>query len=188
MKVIIFLSILFLLLSCSKPKTVLICGDHVCVNKAEADQYFTENLSIEVKIIDKKNIDELNLVELNLSKDNKGKNEVRLVSKKNTKEDLKTLSNDEITKIKKNIKNKKKNKLMKKKNRKIAKKNIKKADDLNSKKNKEKNKILLNNANKKRIDVVDVCTILKECSIEEISKYLLEQGKKKSFPDITTRA
>ena len=45
---------LFILVSCSKPKTVLICGDHICVNKAEAEQYFEENLTIEVKIIDKK--------------------------------------------------------------------------------------------------------------------------------------
>ena len=36
-------------------------------------------------------------------------------------------------------------------------------------------------------DVVDVCTILEKCSIEEISKLLLEQGKKKKFPDITIR-
>jgi hypothetical protein len=43
--------------NCSKPKTVLVCGDHICINKSEANQYFKENLSIEVKIIDsKKNI------------------------------------------------------------------------------------------------------------------------------------
>ena len=42
------------------------------------------------------------------------------------------------------------------------------------------------NANKVKYDVVDVCTILKECSIDEISKYLLKEGKK-SFPDITIR-
>ena len=41
--------------------------------------------------------------------------------------------------------------------------------------------------NKRRKDVVDVCTILEKCSIDEISKYLLEQGKNKKFPDITTR-
>jgi hypothetical protein len=41
--------------------------------------------------------------------------------------------------------------------------------------------------NKRRKDVVDVCTILEKCSIDEISKYLLKQGKKKNFPDITMR-
>ena len=44
----------FLITNCTKPKTVLICGDHVCVNKTEAEQYFEENLSIEVKILNKK--------------------------------------------------------------------------------------------------------------------------------------
>ena len=40
--------------ACNKAKTVLICGDHVCINKAEAEQYFEDNLTLEVKIIDKK--------------------------------------------------------------------------------------------------------------------------------------
>ena len=50
-----YLLILFLLIliSCSKPKSVLICGDHECINKAEAKQYFNDNLSIEVRIISK---------------------------------------------------------------------------------------------------------------------------------------
>ena len=54
MKNIYFLLIFMFLLNCSKSKTVLICGDHVCVNKAEAKQYFEDNLTLEVKIIDKK--------------------------------------------------------------------------------------------------------------------------------------
>ena len=38
------LTVSFLLLAnCGKPKTVLICGDHICVNKAEAEEYFYEN-------------------------------------------------------------------------------------------------------------------------------------------------
>ena len=41
--------------------------------------------------------------------------------------------------------------------------------------------------NKKTENIVDICTILEKCSIDEISKYLLEQGKKKKFPDLTTR-
>ena len=46
--------VLLILTSCNKPKSVLICGDHICVNNTEAKQYFEENLSIEVKIIDQK--------------------------------------------------------------------------------------------------------------------------------------
>ena len=37
------------------------------------------------------------------------------------------------------------------------------------------------------MQVVDVCTILEKCSIDEISKYLIKLGKKKNFPDITKR-
>ena len=52
----------------------------------------------------------------------------------------------------------------------------------------ENKKTTKNSANKnKRIDVVDVCTIVKKCNIEEISKYLIDKGKDKKFPDITTR-
>ena len=48
-------------------------------------------------------------------------------------------------------------------------------------------KIQYKKVNKKLNNVVDVCTILDKCSIDEISKYLLKSGKKKRFPDITTR-
>jgi hypothetical protein len=36
-------------------------------------------------------------------------------------------------------------------------------------------------------DFIDICTILDKCSIDEISKYILEQGRKKSYPKLTTR-
>jgi hypothetical protein len=41
--------------------------------------------------------------------------------------------------------------------------------------------------NNNKIDVADICEILEECSIDEISKYLLKKGKNKDFPDITKR-
>ena len=176
------ISILFLV-NCSKPKTVLICGDHVCVNKAEAEQYFEENLTIEVKVVDNKVKNEIDLVELNLNENQDGKKKISIFSKKNTKKDLKVLSNEEITKIKRNIKNKNKEK-------KYVQKVIKnKQKTINKKKkiNKIEQDILNDKVNKKQQDVVDVCLILKKCNINEISKYLLKQGKKKSFPDITTR-
>ena len=178
------LTISFLLLAnCGKPKTVLICGDHICVNKAEAEEYFQENLSIEVKILDKRIKDEMNLVELNLKQNQSEGKKINILSKKNTKNKIKILSNEEITEIKKDIKNRKKEK-------KIAKKITKKKKETidNEKKiTKSDSKILENSIKKKYDDVVDVCTIIKECSIDEISKYLLKQGKEKSFPDITTR-
>ena len=77
MKILFYSLIIFFITSCSKPKTVLICGDHICVNKAEADKYFEENLSIEVKIIDNKDKKSFDLVELNLNKNSDGKELVK---------------------------------------------------------------------------------------------------------------
>ena len=70
MKYFLFSLFFLIITNCSKPKTVLICGDHICINKAEAKQYFEENLTIEVKILDSKKEKEIDLVELNLNKEN----------------------------------------------------------------------------------------------------------------------
>ena len=192
MKHILIFLILLLLSNCSKPKTVLICGDHVCVNKAEAEQYFEENLSIEVKIINQKNNEQIDLVELNL-KNNKNKvKQIAISPKKDTSKNLKTLSNDEIKKIKKNIKDKKQKKEI---DNKISRKKIKREENnaiselLEKKdKNQEKNNSFVNKTIiNKKINTVDVCTILEKCNIDEISKYLIKEGKKRDFPDITRR-
>lgn len=179
---LIFLS--FIILSnCSKPKTVTICGDHECINKAEAEQYFRENLSIEIKVIDNRETKEINLIELNLNEENEGKRKVNIIPKKNIDKKLKVLSKDEVKKIKKNIKKKQQPK-------KIAKKKIKKELDKNLKaKNTKSNKkfFIKEKMYKDNNAIVDVCTILEKCSIEEISNYLLKKGKKNSFPDITAR-
>jgi len=183
MKFILLTITIIVLSNCSKPKTVLICGDHVCINKAEANQYFQENLSIEVKVIDKKDKNDIDLVELNLKENSNGKKKISILPKKNTKKDLKVLSNDEINKIKKNIKDKKKEK-------KIVKKVIIKKQENFDKKNKVENlkdKLSDDNVRQTHKKVVDVCSLLEKCNIEEISKYLLKQGKKKEFPDITKR-
>ena len=91
MKLLFFISLIFFLSNCSKPKTVLICGDHVCVNKAEAEQYFEENLSIEVKIIEKKKKIKINLVELNLKENSLGNKKISISSKKITNNPIKKL-------------------------------------------------------------------------------------------------
>ena len=166
MKIFFIILSAFLIQSCNKPKTVLICGNHVCVNKAEAEQYFEENLSIEVRLIDKKEINKTDLVELNLQKQSNDKRKISIISKKQTNKQVKVLSKNEIKKIKKNIKYKKKTKKITKKVPINIKTNVKRRI------NKE---------------VVDVCTIIEKCSIDNITKYLLDQGRKKKFPDITTR-
>ena len=100
-----FLIFFFLILqNCSKPKTVLICGDHICVNKKEAESFFEENLTIEVKIIDSKEKKDFNLVELNLKDNRDGIKKVTIAKKSKTNKEVKTLSNREIKNIKKNLK------------------------------------------------------------------------------------
>jgi len=171
----LFLIIPFIFMqNCSKPKTVLVCGDHICINKSEANQYFKENLSIEVKIIDSKKNIKLDIVELNLNES---------ISKKDkTKKEIKTLTNEQIENIKKKLKkNKKNNKIAKKntynkknKSKKITRKNVRQTS-LNE------DKIKLNNNTKEQLKVADVCSIIEKCNIDEISKFLLNQAKKKNF-------
>ena len=186
---IIILILLLLLNNCTKYKTVLICGDHICVNKEEADQYFEENLSIEVQIIDRKEKDDVDLVELNLNENIKGIREVKIFSKKETGQNLKKLTNNEKNELKKKIKNKKKKKeiarkITKKKNM-LKKKEIK--DEYKKDRKIVKEKINKDNINLKRGNIVDVCSQVEKCNIDAISKYLIDQGKKRDFPDITKR-
>ena len=100
MKKILLFLIIIAFYGCNKTKTVLICGDHVCVNKAEAEQYFEDNLTLEVKVIDKKIKKSIDLVELNLKTNIEGKKEITLLNKDKTTEEIKVLSNDEIEKKK----------------------------------------------------------------------------------------
>ena len=176
MKVFIILLFFLILSGCNKTKTVMICGDHVCINKLEAKQYFEENLSIEVKILNQNKNKEEDLVQLNLNSSFENKKKISIKKKENTEKSIKTLSKKEI----KDIKNK------------IAKKNKKNKTKKNKLSVRLENK--LDNSSKKSVkvdknvyEVVDVCTIIKKCSIEEISKYLIDQGNQRDYPDITIK-
>ena len=109
-----------------------------------------------------------------------------MLSKDNTRKPIKVLSNDEIEKKKIELKKRKKVKNKKiKKEKKIKQTKIKKMVK------KEKSKEIITNTNKvvniPNKEVVDVCAILEKCSIDEISKFLVKQGKEKKYPDITIR-
>ena len=179
MKQIIFIFVFFVFASCSKPKTVLICGDHVCVNKAEAQQYFEENLTLEVKVLKNKKSTEQSLIELNLEKSNLGAKQIYIKPKKTTEKNIKKLTQHEKKKIISEIREKKVNK-------EIASKKALKESNKISRENIKKNMILDKSKSMKRNEV-DICEIINECTIDEISKYLINKGKKKSFPDITIR-
>ena len=186
MKKLILLLLVFFIYGCNNPKTVLICGDHVCINKAEAEQYFEDNLTLEVRVIDNKSKNEIDLIELNLKSNSEEKKEISMLSKDNTKKPIKVLSNEEIGRKKNELKKRKKIKNKKvKKEKKIKKKKIKKL--IEKQKSKEiikKPNEIVNIRDKK---ITDVCTILEKCNIDEISKFLVKQGKEKKYPDITIR-
>ena len=101
--------LLFIILfnfSCTKQKSVLICGDHKCINKAEAKQFFEDNLTIEVQIISKEKKSSYDLVDLNISGEEQNikvfKNESKKVVRKLSKEEIKA-KKDEIKKKNKNL-------------------------------------------------------------------------------------
>ena len=180
MKKIIIFFLLIIMQSCSKNKTVLICGDHICVNKTEAKQYFEENLSLEVRLVDNNKKEKLSLIELNM-RDNSNERQISLIKKNDTEKEVKLLTEKEIKEIKKKVKIKSKIK-----NKKTKQKITKKIDiqDKNTKKiKKDLSTIELNKKDK----IIDICTILEKCSIDEISEFLIKEGKKREFPDLTIR-
>ena len=126
---------------------------------------------------------EENLVELNL-KDVPQKRQISINNKKQTNEIIKVLSNKEVKSIKKKIKKNKKNK---KKSKIINTKTFKDKKKLAKKSNKKLNQKTMDNDSLKKIDIVDVCTIIEKCSIDQISKYLLKKGRQDNYPDITIR-
>ena len=65
-----FLILIFIVMAgCSSGKKVYICGDHVCKNQKEIDEYFEQNISIEVYVVESKRREYKNrdLVQDNLS-------------------------------------------------------------------------------------------------------------------------
>ena len=184
MKVYFLFFILVFVNACSKSKTILICGDHVCVNKNEAKQFFEENLTLEVKILNEKKTKTFDLVQLNLKEDIENNRKVIIEKKNDTSKKVKKLSKSEIKMIKQNIKEKKEKEKSEKK--KLSKNIIKKNNSDVKKINEEKKQDFIDPKliNKK---IIDVCKIIDNCNIEEISKYLINEGKNKKFPNIRSR-
>ncbi len=174
-----FFMLFFLVVSCTKPEIVHICGDHVCVNKDEARQYFEDNLSLEVKVINNKKKEEIDLIKLNLISSPDEKKKINMFKIKRDKK-IKVLSKNEIKEKKIEIKKRIDDE------RKIVKKETKFVKKI---KKKDKNKKKITNVLRKdeKISSIDICEILEKCDIDEISRYLIKLGKNKDFPDITLK-
>jgi len=168
---IFLLTIIVLLISCSKHQSVLICGDHKCVNKAEAKQYFEENLTLEVQIITKNEKTNYSLVDLNIKGDEP---KIKVFKNKNKKK-VKKLSKEQVREKKAELKKKKKKSKQKteltKKEVVLKKKN--KAETLSSHN-------LSDNSS-------DICIKLEKCDIDSIANYLIKASNEKDYPNITLR-
>ena len=51
--------------SCTSGKKTYVCGDHTCVDRQELNEYFAENLSVEVQILKSEKNEAIDLVQLN---------------------------------------------------------------------------------------------------------------------------
>ena len=179
--------LLFIILfnfSCTKQKSVLICGDHKCINKAEAKQYFEDNLTIEVQIISKEKKSSYDLVDLNISGEEPNikvfKNESKKVVRKLSKEEIKAKKNEiKKKKLESSIKPKRVQ-LYKKKSSPNEKKVIKNRDI------KKKNTNQLSSSLKKNKSI-DICLKLEKCDIDSITDYLIKASNEKDFPNIALK-
>ena len=162
------LIIIFIIIAgCSPGKKVYICGDHVCKNKKEIDEYFAQNISIEVYIIESKRGENKNrdLVQANLSEKkiskNKKKNDLNFIAKRQQKPKKLKLET-EVTPEEE--------------------KKVVKLNELNNKESIEKS---FSYKKTKKMKIVHLCKNLEKCDIDLISKQIIDLGKKKSFPDIS---
>ena len=110
MRYLYFLLFFFLFSCFGNEKIVYLCGEYICKNKKERDQYFEENLVIEYVKISSKN-------ELKILKKEKEREEV--VLKKDKKKPKKT----KISKVY-SVQKAKKSKIVEKNKKKINSKNI----------------------------------------------------------------
>ena len=102
LKIILFLFIIQCAGPLNKVEKVYICGDHKCANKAEAEEYFNNNISIEIYTIDTKKEDDeyFDLVELNLLKDKLATKNKIIVKDEKKKIDEKIKERKKLAKLK----------------------------------------------------------------------------------------
>ena len=187
---LIYLFFFVLILSCSTIKKEYVCGDHLCVDKKEFNEYFSKNFIVEIKSQKNKKNKNINLVNLNTKiADNEKKNKKNLKinkkikSKKKKEEEklvkIRVLEDRKITDIKKRNKENKEKKTFKffrssKKNKKITQK-IEKTP---------KKEALIKPSGSKKMK--SVCADVNDCDINKITELLIKQGREKPFPNITS--
>ena len=104
MKYLFFL--FFFLNHCSsitgdKTQKIYICGDHECADKKEINNYFKNNISIEVYTLSDSTKKDYDLVELNMTKEDKNEIVSTEIKRKKLKESLKKRPKVEKVKVNK---------------------------------------------------------------------------------------
>jgi len=200
---LIYVFFYLLVLSCNTVKKEYVCGDHPCIDKKEFNEYFSKNLSIEIKTQKNKKNKTADLVKLNtdtsLVKKNVNRNSKKdeKIRKKLEKEQLK-VDKIRLLKERKVRENKEKNNTakLKKNNIKSIKNEIKnnreQVDKVVDKIPEEKKPIIKNTKNVSSINaansknVKNICDEIKDCDIEKIAELLIKKGKDKPFPNIAS--
>jgi len=206
----IYAFIFVLLLSCNTVKKEYVCGDHPCIDKKEFNEYFSKNLTIEIKAQTNnknKNKNE-DLVKLNIDsevikkKDNKNYKKKEKIRLKNEKKKLK-LEKIRLLEEREIQRNEEKNRTeaakipqVNKKSEKLKKNKISnnrqqvnKIDNKTPVQKKPLVKVIKKNASinsSKSESMKSICDEIKDCDIDKITELLIKKGKKKPFPSITS--
>ena len=198
----IYVFIFLLVLSCNTVKKEYVCVDHPCIDKKEFNEYFSKNLSIEIKTKQNKKNKTANLVKLNTDtslvkkKVNRNSKKDEKIRIKNEKEQLK-IEKIRLLEERKIRENKEKNKTAKLKENNIKsikneiKNNRERVDKIveiipEEKKPKKNTKKVssINAVNSK--NVKSICDEIKDCDIDKIAELLIKKGKDKPYPNIAS--
>ena len=199
---LLYVFFLLLVLSCNTVKKEYVCGDHPCIDKKEFNEYFSKNLSIEIKTQQNKKNKTANLVKLNTDtslvkkKVNRNSKKDEKIRIKNEKEQLK-IEKIRLLEERKIRENKEKNKTAKLKENNIKsikneiKNNRERVDKIveiipeekKPKKNTKKDSSI-NAVNSK--NVKSICDEMKDCDIDKIAELLIKKGKDKPYPNIAS--
>ena len=199
---LLYVFFLLLVLSCNTVKKEYVCGDHPCIDKKEFNEYFSKNLSIEIKTKQNKKNKTANLVKLNTDtslvkkKVNRNSKKDEKIRIKNEKEKLK-IEKIRLLEERKIRENKEKNKTAKLKENNIKsikneiKNNRERVDKIveiipEEKKPKKNTKKVssINAVNSK--NVKSICDEIKDCDIDKIAELLIKKGKDKPYPNIAS--
>jgi len=182
---------LLVLLSCSSNNEVFWCGDHACINKAEKEEFFQNNMIVEVRKIGEKTnkeyskvneiINQGKLNKKNLAVDENGKIKLSKSEKKQRIKDEKQLSRQLLKQKRQRIKDEKK---LAKEFKKEEKKRNKNKDVKNKVYSIKKTKKVVKKPLINKSNVVSSVNDKSGLKFVDLVKKIKEISYAKSFPDI----